>query len=86
VAATAEIIYRYAFASGLEDETSKPRLRLATSLEKVEAPHFFDGRLVAPRAFGYLMLMLSTIVRANFFRPLTPAMLDPVITASNSKL
>jgi len=80
------MIYRYPFASNLEGEEGKPRLRLAASLEKVEAPHFFDGRLVAPRAFGDLMLVLSNVVRANFFRPLTPAMLDPVITASNSKL
>jgi hypothetical protein len=80
------MIYRYPFASGLEDEAGKPRLRLAASQEKMEAPHFFDGRLVAPRAFGDLMLVLSNVVRANFFRPLTPAMLDPVITASDSKL
>ena len=86
MAATAEMIYRYPFASSLEDEAGKPRLRLAASLEKAAAPHFFDGRIVAPRAFGDLMLVLSNVVRANFFRPLTPAMLDPVITASNSKL
>jgi SWIM zinc finger len=86
VAGAAEIIYRYPFASSLEEEAGKPRLRLAASLEKEDAPHFFDGRLVAPRAFGDLMLVLSNVVRANFFRPLTPAMLDPVITASNSKL
>ena len=86
MAAAAEIIYRYPFASSLEEEAGKPRLRLAASLEKEDAPHFFDGRLVAPRAFGDLMLVLSNVVRANFFRPLTPAMLDPVITASNSKL
>jgi SWIM zinc finger len=86
VAATAELIYRYPFASSLELEAGAPRLRLAASLEKTEAPHFFEGRLVAPRAFGDLMLVLSNIVRANFFRPLTPAMLDPVITASSSKL
>jgi len=86
VAAAAEIIYRYPFASSLEEEAGKPRLRLAASLEKEDAPHFFEGRLVAPRAFGDLMLVLSNVVRANFFRPLTPAMLDPVITASNSKL
>ena len=86
MAATAEIIYRYPFASSLEDEAGKPRLRLAASLEKAQAPHFIEGRLVAPRAFGDLMLVLSNVVRANFFRPLTPAMLDPVITASSSKL
>ena len=86
MAAAAEIIYRYPFASSLEEEAGKPRLRLAASLEKEDAPHFFEGRLVAPRAFGDLMLVLSNVVRANFFRPLTPAMLDPVITASNSKL
>jgi hypothetical protein len=86
VAATAELIYRYPFASGIEVEAGTPRLRLAASLEKSEAPHFIDGRLVAPRAFGDLMLVLSNIVRANFFRPLTPAMLDPVITATSSKL
>jgi hypothetical protein len=86
MAATAELIYRYPFASSLEVEAGAPRLRLAASLEKAEAPHFFEGRLVAPRAFGDLILVLSNVVRANFFRPLTPAMLDPVITASNSKL
>ena len=86
VAATAELIYRYPFASSLEVEAGAPRLRLAASLEKPEALHFFEGRLVAPRAFGELMLVLSNIVRANFFRPLTPAMLDPVITTTSSKL
>ena len=86
VAATAELVYRYPFASSLEVEAGTPRLRLAASLGKAAAPHFFEGRLVAPRAFGDLMLVLSNIVRANFFRPLTPAMLDPVITASTSKL
>ncbi len=86
MSASAELTYRYPFASSLEVEAGTPRLRLAASLEKTEAPHFFEGRLVAPRAFGDLMLVLSNIVRANFFRPLTPAMLDPVITASSSKL
>jgi len=86
VAATAELIYRYPFASSLQVEAGTPRLRLAASLEKAEASHFIEGRLVAPRAFGDLMLVLSNIVRANFFRPLTPAMLDPVITATSSKL
>jgi hypothetical protein len=86
VAANAEIMYRYPFASSLENEEGKPWLRLAASVQTVEAPHFFDGRLLAPRAFGDLMLVLSNVVRANFFRPLTPAMLDPVITASHSKL
>ena len=86
MSASAELTYRYPFASSLEVEAGTPRLRLAASLEKTEAPHVFEGRLVAPRAFGDLMLVLSNIVRANFFRPLTPAMLDPVITASSSKL
>ena len=86
MSASAELTYRYPFASSLEVEAGTPRLRLAASLETMEAPHFFEGRLVAPRAFGDLMLVLSNIVRANFFRPLTPAMLDPVITASSSKL
>lgn len=83
--AAVDLTYRYPFASNLSQRAGIPALSLATSRQSADAPsHFFEGRLVAPRAFGDLMLAVSNIVRSNFFKPLTPAMLDPVITASAS--
>ena len=79
--------YRYDAPSALETESgSSPRLRLATCTGAGEQPHFFAG---APRhayVLGKMLLTLSDVVRTHFYEPNRLALLDPVVTASESML
>ena len=86
--------YRYGIPSRLESSDGRSALHLATSGigdDPDARPHFFDGRLVAPRRAGDLLLAVSRIVASRFHMP--PAMLqrqillsDPVVTSSREML
>lgn len=83
--------YRYARPSSLEWADGGPALLLATSGGAAEYPHFFRGRLLAPRRTADLLLALVHVVHSRFHVP--PAMLarilalaDPVVTSGGGRL
>ena len=78
--------YRYPFPSSLDAAPDGPRLRLATCTRSDEHPHFFAGAPRQPYLLGKLLLVLSDVVRTHFYQPFRPALLDPVVTASESML
>ncbi|MEX0867299.1 MAG: SWIM zinc finger family protein [Pirellulales bacterium] len=83
--AALDFTYRYAFPSDVTVTERGFGLQLATCGAKHEQPHFFDGKLLAPRETGEMLFVLSDVVRTHFFLP-RPAMLDPVVTSNESIL
>ncbi|MBX9950925.1 MAG: hypothetical protein K2Y39_17270 [Candidatus Obscuribacterales bacterium] len=87
-----DYIYRYPFASAIaEGNGGSSELNLATSERSNEFPHFFEGKLLQPRAIAQMLFVLSKIVSTRFYIP--PAMLeklilerDPVITSGGQML
>ncbi|REJ68186.1 MAG: SWIM zinc finger family protein [Planctomycetota bacterium] len=81
--AALDFTYKYAFPSAVGETQSGFGLRLATCGAKQQQPHFFDGKLLAPREMGEMLLVLSNVVRTHFFLP-RPALLDPVVTTNEA--
>ena len=83
--------YRYAHPSFVE-AGDRPKLVLATADARGEAhPHFFEGRLLAPRLTAELLTTLQIVVGSRFFTPansvaLAIALADPVVTAGGGQL
>jgi hypothetical protein len=84
--------YRYSRESFLSDET-RPRLLLATAMtpDGGAAPHFFNGRLLAPRRTAELLTALHLVVGTRFFTPANSvaraiALADPVVTCGGGLL
>ena len=84
-AATLDFTYRFAFPSAVGETERGFCLRLATCGAQQEQPYFFDGRLLAPRETGEMLLVLSDVVRTHFFLP-RPMLLDPVVTSNEAML
>ncbi len=80
-----DFTYRYPFASSVGETENGFGLSLATCGARQEHPHFFDGRLLEPRAVGDMLLVLSNVVRTHFFLP-RPPMMDPVVTSNEAML
>jgi hypothetical protein len=83
--------YRYASPSAALLTPDGVGLRLATSGGEGEHPHFFRGKLTAPRRTADLLRGLVEVVQSRFFTP--PAMLsrilalaDPVVTSGGEVL
>ncbi len=84
--AAIDYTYRYPFASELSASGSDQlNVSLATCDARLEHPHFFRGRVLQPRQFAQMLLVLSEVVRTHFFLP-RPALLDPVVTSSPETL
>ena len=80
--------YRYRFPSALHTETDRPSLTLATSSAATDEPHpfFFHGLVREPRITSDLLVALSDVVGAHYFRPLDWRQLDPVVTSNEEML
>ena len=83
--------YRYASPSAAVLTPGGLGLRLATCGGEQEHPHFFRGRLTAPRRTADLLRGVVEVVQSRFFTP--PAMLarilalaDPVVTSGGEML
>ena len=85
MATALDFTYRYAFPSGMAATNRGAGLRLATCGANQEQPHFFNGRMLAPRETGEMLLTLSNVVRTHFFLQ-RPALLDPVVTSNEAML
>lgn len=83
--AALDFTYRYAFPSGIAETEQGSSLRLATCGANHEQPHFFHGKMLAPRETGQMLLTLSDVVRTHFFLQ-RPALLDPVVTSNEAML
>lgn len=87
-----DYVYRYPFASSISGESVRGnQLKLATSELAQTFPHFFEGKLLQPRATALMLFILSRVVSTRFYIP--PAMLkrliserDPVITSGGRML
>ncbi|MCB1036271.1 MAG: SWIM zinc finger family protein [Acidobacteria bacterium] len=86
-----EHVYAYREESAVGREAGGARLSLATSGGPSLHPHFFTGRLRAPRATADLLLALAEVVKSRYYIP--PAMLhrmlreaDPVVTCDGERL
>lgn len=83
--------FRYDHPSFLSEDT-RPRLTLATSANDARpAPHFFEGRMHAPRLVAELLSAVHGIVGARFFTPansiaLAVRLADPVVTSGGGTL
>lgn len=87
MSAALDYTYLYPFASEVVEQKQGLGLRLATCGAKQEHPHFFEGRLLYPRAVGDMLLVLSEVVRTHFHLKVPLAvLLDPVVTSSESML
>jgi hypothetical protein len=87
MAASLEQIYRYPFASYLEDMKSGLSLRLATFGGTVEEnPYFFEGTLIEPQVTAQMLQVLANIVSTRFYIPIPTTALDPVVTCNPSLL
>ncbi len=80
--------YRYQQPSSLTPAAGAAgsRLHLATCSGAGEHPHFFAGAARRPLLLGKLLLALSDVVRTHFYQPFRPALMDPVVTASEEML
>lgn len=82
--------YRYAAPSRLTGD-DRPRLALATSSAGGLQPHFFEGRLTAPRLAAELLSAVHLVVGSRFFTPANTlarliALADPVVTCGGGTL
>ena len=82
MAAAAAHTYRYPFASRVE----APAARVATALEGTADDLFFEGRPRSPAAMARALLVVASVVRARFFRPMSEAPRDPVVTSGGDRL
>ena len=87
MAATAvSYTYRYPFESTVDSRPAVPQVRMATSLDGTSDDLFFDGKLRRPAAVGQMLTVLCDTVRTRFYQPLSPLILDPVVTSGGGML
>ncbi len=86
MAAVIDYTYRYPFSSDLTtDADGRLGVSLATCDRRLAHPHFFRGKVLRPRQFAQLLLVLSKVVRTHFFLP-RPTVMDPFVTSSPQML
>ncbi|AGZ42048.1 SWIM zinc finger family protein [Actinoplanes friuliensis] len=73
--------YSYLGSSALTDG-----LTLQTSGGPAAHPRFFTGFLNDPGAAATGLLAVAEVARSRYFRPVSPASLDPVVTAGSDRL
>ncbi|GLY06261.1 SWIM zinc finger family protein [Actinoplanes sp. NBRC 101535] len=73
--------YSYLGSSTLDDG-----LTLQTSGGPAAHPRFFTGFLTDPGAAATGLLSVAEVARTRYFRPVSPASLDPVVTAGSDRL
>ncbi|WP_229073312.1 SWIM zinc finger family protein [Actinoplanes sp. DH11] len=73
--------YSYLGSSTLDDG-----LTLQTSGGPAAHPRFFTGFLTDPGAAATGLLAVAEVARTRYFRPVSPASLDPVVTAGSDRL
>jgi hypothetical protein len=61
-------------------------LTLQTSGGPAAHPRFYTGFLTEPAAAAVGLLAVAEVARTRYFRPLSPASLDPVVTAGSDRL
>ncbi|GLY31468.1 SWIM zinc finger family protein [Kineosporia sp. NBRC 101731] len=71
---------------GPSELTGLSGLRLQTSGGPAANPRFFSGDVTVPGAAAAGLLVVSAVAAADFRRTRTQMMLDPVVTAEESKL
>ncbi|WP_433824969.1 SWIM zinc finger family protein [Actinoplanes sp. CA-015351] len=74
-------VYSYLGSSALDDG-----LTLQTSGGPAAHPRFFTGFLTDPGAAATGLLAVAEVARSRYFRPVSPASLDPVVTAGVDRL
>ncbi|WP_033345302.1 SWIM zinc finger family protein [Catenuloplanes japonicus] len=75
--------YAYLDHSALATDTG---LTLQTSGGPAANPRFFTGFLTQPGAAAVGLLAVAEVARTRYFRPVSPASLDPVVTAGSDRL
>jgi hypothetical protein len=75
--------YAYLDHSALATDTG---LTLQTSGGPSANPRFFSGFLTQPGAAAVGLLAVAEVARTRYFRPVSPASLDPVVTAGSDRL
>ncbi|WP_127500597.1 SWIM zinc finger family protein [Actinoplanes solisilvae] len=75
--------YAYLGSSSLAPDAG---LTLQTSGGPADNPRFFTGFLTAPAAAASGLLAVAEVARTRYFRPVSPASLDPVVTAGSDRL
>ncbi|MFI5846057.1 SWIM zinc finger family protein [Catenuloplanes sp. NPDC051500] len=75
--------YAYLDHSALAPDTG---LTLQTSGGPDANPRFFTGFLTQPGAAAVGLLAVAEVARTRYFRPVSPASLDPVVTAGSDRL
>ena len=75
------VVYSYLGSSALSDG-----LTLQTSGGPAAHPRFFTGFLTEPGAAAVGLLAVAEVARTRYFRPVSPASLDPVVTAGADRL
>ncbi|MEV6306648.1 SWIM zinc finger family protein [Actinoplanes sp. NPDC051861] len=73
--------YSYLGSSALDDG-----LTLQTSGGPAAHPRFYTGFLTDPGAAATGLLAVAEVARTRYFRPVSPASLDPVVTAGSDRL
>jgi hypothetical protein len=61
-------------------------LTLQTSGGPAAHPRFYNGFLTEPAAAAVGLLAVAEVARSRYFRPVSPASLDPVVTAGSDRL
>ncbi|MFF3855367.1 SWIM zinc finger family protein [Micromonospora sp. NPDC002575] len=79
---SAQQTYRYLGSSAL----GRSGLALSTSGGPAPNPRFFSGFLTTPQAAAVGLLAVAEVARTRYFRPVSPASLDPVVTGSRDRL
>jgi hypothetical protein len=72
--------------SYLGSSTLDEGLTLQTSGGPAAHPRFFTGFLTDPGASATGLLAVAEVARTRYFRPISPASLDPVVTAGSDRL
>ena len=75
--------YAYLDHSALDPDSG---LTLQTSGGPSAHPRFFSGFLTQPGAAAVGLLAVAEVARTRYFRPVSPASLDPVVTAGSERL
>ncbi|WP_229402362.1 SWIM zinc finger family protein [Micromonospora okii] len=79
---SAQQTYRYLGSSALRADG----LALSTSGGPAPNPRFFAGFLTTPQPAAVGLLAVAEVARTRYFRPVSPASLDPVVTGSRDRL